>query len=183
MSKFFKENLFKYKRRKTISVDVGDSAIGAENPIRIQSMTTTDTMDTISTVEQAIRMVNSGCEFIRVTAPSTKAAKNLKEIKSELNRRGYNIPLIADGGIRYSGDIVKALVGGASTVMLGSIIAGVEEAPGETIIFEGRRFKSYRGMGALAAMERGSSDRYFQQDVEDKLKFVFLLQFFYRFIK
>ena len=96
MSKFFKENLFKYKRRKTISVDVGDSAIGAENPIRIQSMTTTDTMDTISTVEQAIRMVNSGCEFIRVTAPSTKAAKNLKEIKSELNRRGYNIPLIAD---------------------------------------------------------------------------------------
>ena len=96
MSKFFKENLFKYKRRKTISVDVGDSAIGAENPIRIQSMTTTDTMDTNSTVEQAIRMVNSGCEFIRVTAPSTKAAKNLKEIKSELNRRGYKIPLIAD---------------------------------------------------------------------------------------
>ena len=96
MSKFFKENLFAYKRRKTISVNIGDSAIGDQNPIRIQSMTTTDTMDTNSTVEQAIRMVNSGCEFIRVTAPSTKAAKNLKEIKSELNRRGYNIPLIAD---------------------------------------------------------------------------------------
>ena len=96
MSKFFKENLFFYKRRKTISVNIGESAIGDQNPIRIQSMTTTDTMDTNSTVEQAIRMVNSGCEFIRVTAPSTKAAKNLKEIKSELNRRGYNIPLIAD---------------------------------------------------------------------------------------
>jgi len=96
LSKFFKENLFAYKRRKTISVNIGDSAIGDQNPIRIQSMTTTDTMDTNSTVEQAIRMVNSGCEFIRVTAPSTKAAKNLKEIKSELNRRGYKIPLIAD---------------------------------------------------------------------------------------
>jgi len=96
LSKFFKENLFFYKRRKTISVNIGESAIGDQNPIRIQSMTTTDTMDTNSTVEQAIRMVNSGCEFIRVTAPSTKAAKNLKEIKSELNRRGYKIPLIAD---------------------------------------------------------------------------------------
>ena len=67
-----------------------------------------------------------------------------------------NIPLIADGGIRYSGDIVKALVAGASTVMLGSIIAGVEEAPGETIIFQGRKFKSYRGMGSIDAMESGS---------------------------
>ena len=74
----------------------------------------------------------------------------------------HNIPLIADGGVRYSGDIVKAFVGGASTVMLGSIIAGVEEAPGETIIFEGRKFKSYRGMGSIDAMQEGSKDRYFQ---------------------
>ncbi len=83
-----------------------------------------------------------------------------------------NIPLIADGGIRYSGDIVKALVGGASTVMLGSIIAGVEEAPGETIIFEGRKFKSYRGMGSIDAMEKGSKDRYFQSDEFDIKKLV-----------
>ncbi len=83
-----------------------------------------------------------------------------------------NIPLIADGGIRYSGDIVKALVGGASTVMLGSIIAGVEEAPGETIIFEGRKFKSYRGMGSIEAMERGSKDRYFQSEEVDIQKLV-----------
>jgi len=83
-----------------------------------------------------------------------------------------NIPLIADGGIRYSGDIVKALVGGASTVMLGSIIAGVEEAPGETIIFEGRKFKSYRGMGSIDAMEKGSKDRYFQSREVDTRKLV-----------
>jgi IMP dehydrogenase len=83
-----------------------------------------------------------------------------------------NIPLIADGGVRYSGDIVKALVGGASTVMLGSVIAGVEEAPGETIIFEGRRFKSYRGMGSIDAMEKGSKDRYFQSEEVDTKKLV-----------
>ncbi|MEC9208813.1 MAG: IMP dehydrogenase [Bacteroidota bacterium] len=83
-----------------------------------------------------------------------------------------NVPLIADGGIRYSGDIVKALVGGANTVMLGSIIAGVEEAPGETIIFEGRKFKAYRGMGSIDAMEKGSKDRYFQSDEVDIKKLV-----------
>ena len=83
-----------------------------------------------------------------------------------------NIPLIADGGIRYSGDIVKALVAGASTVMLGSTIAGVEEAPGETIIFQGRKFKSYRGMGSIEAMEQGSKDRYFQTDEQNSNKLV-----------
>ena len=84
----------------------------------------------------------------------------------------HNIPLIADGGIRYSGDIVKAIAGGASTVMLGSIIAGVEEAPGETIIFEGRKFKSYRGMGSIDAMQNGSKDRYFQNGEVDVKKLV-----------
>ena len=81
----------------------------------------------------------------------------------------YNVPLIADGGIRYSGDIVKAMVAGASSVMLGSIIAGVEEAPGDTIIFESRKYKTYRGMGSIDAMQQGSKDRYFQ-DHEDDLK-------------
>ncbi len=79
------------------------------------------------------------------------------------------IPVIADGGIRYSGDIVKAIAAGADTVMAGSIFAGVEESPGETIIYEGRKFKSYRGMGSLEAMQQGSKDRYFQ-DVEDDIK-------------
>ena len=86
--------------------------------------------------------------------------------------KGTNIPVIADGGIRYSGDIVKALVAGASTVMLGSIIAGVEEAPGETIIFEGRKFKTYRGMGSLEAMQAGSKDRYFQGNENNDKKLV-----------
>ena len=82
---------------------------------------------------------------------------------------GTGIPIIADGGLRYSGDIVKALAAGAWSVMMGSLLAGTEESPGETIIFNGRKFKTYRGMGSLAAMEKGSKDRYFQ-DVEDDIK-------------
>jgi len=81
---------------------------------------------------------------------------------------GSDIPVIADGGIRFSGDIVKALAAGASSVMVGSMFAGVEESPGETIIYEGRRFKTYRGMGSIEAMQQGSKDRYFQ-DVEDDI--------------
>jgi IMP dehydrogenase len=83
--------------------------------------------------------------------------------------KGTDIPIIADGGIRYTGDMVKALAAGADCVMMGSIFAGTEESPGETIIYEGRKFKEYRGMGSLGAMNQGSSDRYFQ-DVEDDVK-------------
>lgn len=83
--------------------------------------------------------------------------------------KGRNVSVIADGGIRYTGDMVKALAAGANAVMMGSIFAGTEESPGETIIFEGRKFKQYRGMGSLGAMVQGSSDRYFQ-DVEDDIK-------------
>ena len=78
----------------------------------------------------------------------------------------YDIPIISDGGVRYSGDIVKALAAGAEAVMLGSIFAGTDEAPGEAIIYQGRKFKTYRGMGSLGAMKEGSKDRYFQEDVE-----------------
>ena len=79
------------------------------------------------------------------------------------------VPIIADGGIRYTGDISKAIAAGASTIMAGSLFAGTEEAPGETVIFEGRKFKVYRGMGSLGAMQLGSKDRYFQ-DAEDDVK-------------
>tara|TARA_R110001583_G_scaffold44818_2_gene141822 strand:+ start:7396 stop:8865 length:1470 start_codon:yes stop_codon:yes gene_type:complete len=83
--------------------------------------------------------------------------------------KGTGVPIIADGGIRYTGDIPKAIAAGADTVMLGSLLAGTKESPGETIIFEGRKFKSYRGMGSVEAMKHGSKDRYFQ-DVEDDIK-------------
>lgn len=86
--------------------------------------------------------------------------------------KGTGIPVIADGGIRYSGDVVKALAAGASTIMAGSLFAGVEESPGETIILNGRKFKSYRGMGSLEAMQHGSKDRYFQDMEEDIKKLV-----------
>jgi IMP dehydrogenase len=86
--------------------------------------------------------------------------------------KNKNIPLIADGGIRYTGDMVKALAAGADCVMIGSIFAGTEESPGETIIYEGRKFKEYRGMGSLGAMATGSSDRYFQDAEADNKKFV-----------
>ncbi len=91
----------------------------------------------------------------------------IMEAASVLQKAG--IPLIADGGIRYTGDMVKALAAGADAVMMGSIFAGTEESPGETIIYEGRKFKQYRGMGSLGAMSQGSGDRYFQ-DVEDDIK-------------
>jgi IMP dehydrogenase len=102
-----------------------------------------------------------------VGVPQLTAIMDVYEITKK-----HNIPLIADGGIRYSGDIVKAMVAGASSVMLGSIIAGVGEAPGETIIFESRKYKTYRGMGSIDAMQKGSKDRYFQEHEEDFGKLV-----------
>jgi IMP dehydrogenase len=88
--------------------------------------------------------------------------------------QGTGVPLIADGGLRYSGDIVKALAAGGNSVMIGSLVAGTEESPGDTIIFNGRKFKSYRGMGSLEAMEQkhGSKDRYFQGDTKETKKLV-----------
>ena len=86
--------------------------------------------------------------------------------------KGTGVPLIADGGLRYSGDVVKALAAGGCCVMIGSLVAGTEESPGETIIFNGRKFKSYRGMGSLEAMENGSKDRYFQGGEMDVKKLV-----------
>ena len=86
--------------------------------------------------------------------------------------KGTGVPLIADGGLRYSGDVVKALAAGGSSVMIGSLVAGTEESPGDTIIFNGRKFESHRGMGSLEALENGSKDRYFQAGTKDVKKLV-----------
>jgi len=92
------------------------------------------------------------------------------EVAAALKDR--DVPIIADGGVRFTGDVVKALAAGASSIMIGSMFAGVEESPGETIIYEGRKFKAYRGMGSIEAMQKGSSDRYFQDDADDVSKLV-----------
>jgi IMP dehydrogenase len=94
----------------------------------------------------------------------------IMEAATEASKSG--IPVIADGGLRTSGDVAKALAAGASSVMVGSLLAGTEEAPGETFLYQGRTYKSYRGMGSVGAMARGSADRYFQQDIKDQLKLV-----------
>jgi len=134
----------------------------------------------IATAEAALALVEAGADGVKVgigpgSICTTRViagvgVPQLSAIMDVANAlKGSGIPVIGDGGIRFSGDIVKALAAGASSVMVGSMFAGVEESPGETIIYEGRRFKSYRGMGSLEAMQRGSSDRYFQ-DVEDDIK-------------
>jgi len=86
--------------------------------------------------------------------------------------RKKNIPLIADGGIKFSGDLAKAIAAGATSIMIGSLLAGTEESPGEVFLFQGRSYKSYRGMGSVGAMAGGSADRYFQEEVSDSLKLV-----------
>ena len=146
------------KRYKTIDIIVGNIATG----------------------EAALALVKAGADAVKVgigpgsicttriiAGVGVPQLSAIYEVAKAL--KGTDIPVIADGGIRYSGDIVKALAAGADTIMAGSLFAGVEESPGETIIFNGRKFKSYRGMGSLEAMEKGSKDRYFQ-DMEDDVK-------------
>jgi IMP dehydrogenase len=133
----------------------------------------------IATAEAAIALYNAGADAVKVgigpgSICTTRViagvgVPQLNAIFDVSNAlKGKNVPVIADGGIRYSGDIVKALAAGADTIMAGSLFAGVEESTGETIIFDGRKYKLYRGMGSIEAMQQGSKDRYFQ-DVEDDI--------------
>ena len=137
----------------------------------------------IATAEAAQALLNAGADAIKVgigpgsiCTTRVVAGVGVPQVSAiyEVYRavKNSNIPIIADGGIRYSGDIVKALAAGANSVMLGSLLAGVEESPGKTILFNGRKFKSYRGMGSLEAMQKGSKDRYMQSDVDDVKKLV-----------
>lgn len=134
----------------------------------------------IATKEGALALAEAGADAVKVgvgpgsicttrvvTGAGAPQLTAIMEAAQALKRKG--IPVIADGGIRYTGDMVKALAAGAATVMAGSIFAGTEESPGDTIIYEGRKFKSYRGMGSIDAMQEGSKDRYFQ-DAEDDIK-------------
>ncbi|MFN4080562.1 MAG: IMP dehydrogenase [Saprospiraceae bacterium] len=134
----------------------------------------------VATAEGAAALADAGVDAVKVgvgpgSICTTRiiAGVGVAQLSAIYNAwrgvRDRGVPIIADGGIRYSGDIVKALAAGADTIMAGSLFAGVEEAPGETIIFDGRKFKTYRGMGSLGAMTQGSKDRYFQ-DAEDDIK-------------
>ena len=137
----------------------------------------------VATAEAARMLVDAGADAIKVgigpgSICTTRVVAGvgvpqlsaIYDVAKEL--KGTGVPVIADGGIRYSGDVTKALAAGGDCVMIGSLVAGTEESPGDTIIFNGRKFKSYRGMGSLEAMEKGSKDRYFQADQKDVKKLV-----------
>tara|TARA_B100001250_G_scaffold413410_1_gene447453 strand:+ start:7002 stop:8471 length:1470 start_codon:yes stop_codon:yes gene_type:complete len=133
----------------------------------------------VATGDGTKALINSGVDCVKVGIGSGASCTTrviagvgipqLTAIMDSVDEaRKHNIPVIADGGLRYSGDIAKGLASGASSVMLGSLLAGMDESPGESILYEGRQYKSYRGMGSMGAMKRGSRDRYFQEDSEIK---------------
>ncbi len=137
----------------------------------------------VATAQGALAMANAGADAVKVgigpgSICTTRivAGAGVPQLTAIMEAakalKGKNIPIIADGGIRYTGDMVKALAAGANCVMMGSVFAGTEESPGETIIYEGRKFKGYRGMGSIGAMSQGSGDRYFQENESDSKKYV-----------
>ena len=170
-----------------VDVVVVDSAHGhSANVLRVVSMIKDKYPDlqviagNVATAEGTEALIKAGADCVKVgigpgSICTTRiiAGIGVPQLTAVMEAcealKGTGIPVIADGGIRYSGDIVKALAAGAGTIMAGSLLAGTEESPGETIIMNGRRFKSYRGMGSLEAMEQGSKDRYFQ-DMEADIK-------------
>ena len=137
----------------------------------------------VATAEGAQALIDAGADAVKVgigpgSICTTRivAGVGVPQLTAVMDAveaaRKRNMPIIADGGIKFSGDLAKAIAAGADCVMVGSLLAGTDEAPGEVFLYEGRSYKSYRGMGSLGAMARGSADRYFQQEVSDKLKLV-----------
>ncbi|MBO0930053.1 IMP dehydrogenase [Fibrella aquatilis] len=167
-----------------ISVDTAHGhsrgVIDAVRNIKTQFPTLQVIAGNVATGEGAKALANAGADAVKVgVGPGSICTTRIiagigmpqltAVFEAAKALEGTGVPVVADGGIRFSGDITKAIAGGASTVMIGSLLAGTEEAPGEVVLFEGRRFKSYRGMGSVEAMEEGSKDRYFQ-DAEDDIK-------------
>ncbi len=137
----------------------------------------------VATAEATKALISAGADAVKVgigpgsiCTTRVVAGVGVPQLTAIMDAAGEaaksGTPIIADGGLRASGDVAKALAAGASTVMVGSLLAGTEEAPGETFLYQGRSYKSYRGMGSVGAMARGSADRYFQQDIKDQLKLV-----------
>jgi IMP dehydrogenase len=136
----------------------------------------------IATYDAARALIDAGADAVKVgigpgSICTTRivagvGVPQLTAIGSRSRGRESGVPVIADGGIKYSGDLAKAIAAGASTAMMGSMFAGTEEAPGEVFLYQGRSYKSYRGMGSVGAMARGSADRYFQKDITDSFKLV-----------
>jgi IMP dehydrogenase len=137
----------------------------------------------VATAEATKALIDAGADAVKVgigpgsiCTTRVVAGVGVPQLTAIMDSAGEaaksGTPVIADGGLRTSGDVAKALAAGASTVMVGSLLAGTEEAPGETFLYQGRSYKSYRGMGSVGAMARGSADRYFQQDIKDQLKLV-----------
>ena len=137
----------------------------------------------IATAEAAEALIKAGADAIKVgigpgsiCTTRVVAGVGVPQISAIAQcarvARKYDIPIIADGGVKYSGDVTKAVAAGADVIMIGSLFAGTEESPGDTILYQGRAYKSYRGMGSIGAMKQGSKDRYFQSDVESEVKLV-----------
>jgi IMP dehydrogenase len=157
--------------------------LGAVSRIKKLSNAVQIVAGNVATPEGAIALIEAGADSVKIgigpgSICTTRVVAGVgvpqfsavMETAAACRERG--IPSIADGGVRTSGDIVKALGAGADAVMIGSLLAGTDEAPGEVFLYQGRSFKSYRGMGSIGAMARGSADRYFQQDINDTLKLV-----------
>jgi IMP dehydrogenase len=151
--------------------------------IKRQSNATQIVAGNVATSDGAKALIDAGADGVKVgigpgsiCTTRVVAGVGVPQLTAVMDAAGaarkQNVPVIADGGIKFSGDLAKALAGGAEAAMVGSLLAGSEEAPGEVILYQGRSYKSYRGMGSLGAMARGSADRYFQKEVTDQMKLV-----------
>jgi IMP dehydrogenase len=159
------------------------AVLGAVNRVKRESNKTQIIAGNVATADGAKALIDAGADAVKVgigpgSICTTRivAGVGVPQLTAVVDAvsaaRKADVPVIADGGIKFSGDLAKALAGGAEAAMIGSLLAGSEEAPGEVILYQGRSYKTYRGMGSLGAMARGSADRYFQKEVTDQMKFV-----------